>query len=131
MKNFLTLSLGLLLIVSCGQSSTSSDNSVSYDIVGVNFYNEFIPCVPGSDFTQENVDSMMQGWRSLNISDDLLGAWGYVPATEESRFENGWWELQWSSKEDADAAWAAWLWDHFLEGCVVLSYIFAFLFNDK
>ena len=49
----------------------------------------------GEDFTQENVAEMMQGWRSLNISDDLLGAWGYVPATDQSRFENGWWELQW------------------------------------
>ena len=54
---------------------------------------------------------MMQGWRSLNISDDLLGAWGYVPATDQSRFENGWWELQWESKAQADAAWAAWVED--------------------
>ena len=65
----------------------------------------------GEDFTQENVAEMMQGWRSLNISDDLLGAWGYVPATDQSRFENGWWELQWESKAQADAAWAAWVED--------------------
>ena len=63
------------------------------------------------DFTQENVAKMMQGWRSLNISDDLLGAWGYVPATDQSRFENGWWELQWESKAKADAAWAEWVED--------------------
>ena len=76
MKNLLTLSLGLVFIASWGQTTTSTDENVAYDLVGVQFYNEFIPCVPGSDFTQENVDSMMQGWRSLNISDDLLGAWG-------------------------------------------------------
>jgi len=111
MKNFLTLSLGLVMLISCGQSTSSSDESVAYDLVGVEFYNEFIPCVGGSDFNQENVDKMMKGWRSLNISDDLLGAWGYVPATEESRFENGWWELQWESKAEADAAWAEWTQD--------------------
>ena len=111
MKNLLTLSLGLVMIISCGQSGTSTDNNVAYDLVGVEFYNEFIPCVGGSDFNQESVANMMQGWRSLNISDDLLGAWGYVPASEESRFENGWWELQWESKEDADAAWNEWTQD--------------------
>lgn len=111
MKNLLTLSLGLVFIASCGQTTTSTDENVAYDLVGVQFYNEFIPCVPGSDFTQENVDSMMQGWRSLSVSDDLLGAWGYVPATEESRFDNGWWELQWASYEDAKAAWDEWTQD--------------------
>jgi hypothetical protein len=110
MKYFFTLIAALMLTISCSQS-TSSDQGVVYDLVGVEFYNEFIPCVGGEDFTQENVAKMMQGWRSLNISDDLLGAWGYVPATDQSRFENGWWELQWESKAKADAAWAEWVED--------------------
>ena len=84
---------------------------MTFDVVGVQFYNEFIPCVGGSDFNQENVDKMMKGWRALNISDDLLGAWGYVPASDTSRFDNGWWELSWESKEAADAAWAEWVQD--------------------
>ena len=111
MKNFYILFFGMIFLVSCGQSSNSNDANITYDLVGVEFYNEFIPCVGGEDFNQENVDNMMKGWRSLNISDNLLGAWGYVPASQESRFENGWWELQWSSKEDADAAWAEWVQD--------------------
>ncbi len=111
MKKLLILSLGLVMIISCGQPGTSTDNDLTYNLVGVEFYNEFVPCVGGSDFNQENVANMMQRWRSLNISDDLLGAWGYVPASEESRFENGWWELQWTSKEDADAAWSEWTQD--------------------
>ena len=75
MKNLLTLSLGLVMIMSCGKSGTPTDNNVAYDLVGVEFYNEFIPCVGGSDYNQESVDNMMQGWRSLDISDYLLGAW--------------------------------------------------------
>ena len=109
MKQLFTLFAALIFATSCMQNS--NDQDLVYDLVGVEFYNEFIPCVGGEDFTQENVAEMMQGWRSLNISDDLLGAWGYVPATDQSRFENGWWELQWESKAQADAAWAAWVED--------------------
>ena len=100
------MSFLLVFIVSFGQPEATSENHVTFDLVGFEFYNEFIPCVGGPDFNQENVDKMMKGWRSLNISDDLLGAWGYVPASETSRYENGWWELSWESKEAADAAWA-------------------------
>ena len=105
------MSFFLIFVVSCGQSEAPNGNNLTFDVVGVEFYNEFIPCVGGSDFNQENVDKMMKGWRSLNISDDLLGAWGYVPATDTSRFDNGWWELSWESKEAADAAWAEWVQD--------------------
>ncbi len=111
MKKIITLSFFLVFVVSCGQSEAPSENNVTFDLVGVEFYNEFIPCVGGSDFNQENVAKMMQGWRSLNISDDLLGAWGYVPASDTGRFDNGWWELSWESKEAADAAWAEWVQD--------------------
>jgi hypothetical protein len=111
MKKIITLSLALVFVVSCGQSETPTGNNVTFDLVGIEFYNEFIPCVGGADFNQENVDEMMKGWRSLNISDDLLGAWGYVPASDTSRFDNGWWELSWESKEAADAAWAEWVQD--------------------
>ena len=110
MKKIITMSFFLVFTVSCGQSEAPSGNNLTFDVVGVEFYNEFIPCVGGSDFNQESVDKMMKGWRSLNISDDLLGAWGYVPATK-GRFDNGWWELSWESKEVADAAWAEWVQD--------------------
>ena len=111
MKKVITLSLCFMFIVLFGQSEAQSADDVTFDVIGVKLYNEFIPCVGGPDFNQENVDKMMKGWRALNISDDLLGAWGYVPATDTSRFDNGWWELSWESKEAADAAWAEWVQD--------------------
>ena len=104
MTKLITLSLCFMFIVLFGQSEAQSADDVTFDVIGVKLYNEFIPCVGGPDFNQENVDKMMKGWRALNISDDLLGAWGYVPATDTSRFDNGWWELSWESKEAADAA---------------------------
>ena len=56
MKKLLILSLGLVMIISCGQPGTSTDNDLTYNLVGVEFYNEFVPCVGGSDFNQENVE---------------------------------------------------------------------------
>ena len=72
MKRIIAMSFFLVFDVSCGDSEAPSENNVTFDLVGFEFYNEFIPCVGGSDFNQENVDKMMKGWRSLNISDDLL-----------------------------------------------------------
>ena len=78
MKKIITLSFCFMFIVLFEQSEAQSTDDVTFDVIGVKLYNEFIPCVGGPDFNQENVDKMMKGWRALNISDDLLGAWGYV-----------------------------------------------------
>jgi len=83
--------------------------AVTFDMVGKTFYNEFIPCTAGPDFSEATVDEMVAEWRDSGISGEILGAWGYAPASEDNVFDNGWWELQWSSKEAADAAWQEWV----------------------
>lgn len=111
MKKIFTLILATFVIASCSNNATDSSTEVTFDLVGVDFYNEFFPCEGGADYTPENVTKMMQAWRSQNISDDLLGAWGYAPAADTNGQDNGWWELSWESKEKADAAWAEWVAD--------------------
>ena len=37
----------LIFVVSCGQSEAPSGNDVTFDVIGVQLYNEFIPCVGG------------------------------------------------------------------------------------
>ena len=59
MKKIIMMSFFLVFIVSCGQSEAPSGNDMTFDVIGVQLYNEFIPCVGGSDFNQENVDKMM------------------------------------------------------------------------
>jgi len=108
MKKICTLLVALLVIVNCTNNGTDKKADVTFDLLGVKFYNEFFPCKGGKDYTPENVNKMMKAWRSQNISSDLLGAWGYAPASEKNAQENGWWELQWESKEKADAAWRIW-----------------------
>lgn len=111
MKKILTLILASFIVANCSNNTASTEPEVAFDILGVSFYNEFFPCVGGEDYSQENVMAMMKAWRAQNISDDLLGAWGYAPASDANGQDNGWWELQWESKEKADAAWAEWVAD--------------------
>lgn len=79
--------------------------ALTFDMAGQIFYNEFIPCTAGPDFSEATVDEMIAEWRESGIPGEILGAWGYVPASEDNDFDNGWWELQWSSKASADAGW--------------------------
>ena len=113
MKKILTLIIASFVIANCSNSnnSVSTGNEVTFDLFGTTFYNEFFPCVGGEDYSPENVMAMMKAWRAQNISDDLLGAWGYAPAADTNGQDNGWWELSWESQEQADAAWAEWVAD--------------------
>ena len=84
------------------------EQELAWDAVDNVFYNEFIPCTAGPNFSQTAMDKMVGEWRSNGLYLDLLGAWGYSPASEDNQFDNGWWELGWASKADADAAWDQW-----------------------
>ena len=105
------LAIPFAILISCSGpgDSAKSNTSVTYSEVGTFFYNEFMQCSTGSDYNNESESEMMSAWRSLGLSKDLLGAWGYQPASENNRSQDGFWELQWTSKDSADAAWQNWL----------------------
>ena len=46
----------------------------------------------------ESLNQMLSEYRDLVNDENLLGAWGYAPTEENTRVDNGWWELQWTSK---------------------------------
>ena len=119
MNKLLALSFAVLALAGCSGDKApdavtvaapdvAASAAVTFDMVGETFYNEFIPCTAGSDFSQATVDAMVAEWRASGLPGDILGAWGYAPASEDNAFQNGWWELQWSSKEAAEAGWQAW-----------------------
>jgi hypothetical protein len=116
MNKLIMVGFALLTLAACSeveQEATVASTPVelqtaSWDAVGEVFYNEFIPCTAGPDFSQESVDSMVAEWREGGLAPDLLGAWGYAPASDQNQFPNGWWEVTWPSKAAADAVWAQW-----------------------
>jgi hypothetical protein len=120
MNKLIIVGLALLGTVACSDveqdatvasapvQQTDVTTDVTWDAVGEVFYNEFIPCTAGPDFSQESLDAMVAEWRAGGIAPDLLGAWGYAPASDQNQFPNGWWEVNWPSKAAADDVWAQW-----------------------
>ena len=106
MKKLLLISFVSFLFVSC---STEQASNQSEAFNGESIFVEFMPCQAGPDFSVENMQEMISEWRSLLTADDLKGAWGYFPASESNAFGNtGWWELNWSSQDSANAGLSQW-----------------------
>ena len=107
MKNLLTLLLSVAFITSCSMEETSKQ--VTDPLDNQNF-TEFMPCKAGPDFNVDNMTAMISEWQKLLTAEDLIGVWGYAPAADtNSSGDTGWWELEWNSKEAADAAWEQWI----------------------
>jgi hypothetical protein len=105
-KTFLAI-FSIFFIIGCSNSSTDTDkDSASGPIYMGPFYNEFIACTPGDNYSDENAREMLGAWKELDHSPDLLWGGVYAPKGDNNSFDNGWWELMWSSKEAADAAWS-------------------------
>ena len=97
----------LIFITSCAQETTDTTEN---DLSTRTYFNEFMPCQAGPDYSAENMTKMIAHWQSLLTDDALMGVWGYAPASDQNLYpDTGWWELQWSSKEAADNAWSQWV----------------------
>jgi len=100
-----------LFVASCSNSDEISKPSVVWDATNYTMYNEFMQCTSGKKYSDKTLGSMIESWRDLGLSDSLLGAWGYVSVSPNESSFNNYWELSWSSKEEADAAWSQWVAD--------------------
>jgi len=101
---FMSFLFGVLL--SCSEENMTNSSS---DHEEGPFYVEFVSCEKGNDYSLTNLSNMIESWRMLPISDDLRGSYLYDPIKEENAFgPSMWWELEWESKDAADAAWSNW-----------------------
>ena len=106
MKFFTFIFTITVLMISCADILSEQEPSTAEtsDVVGFWFACEF-----GSEMSSDNLTAMISEWQELISSEDLIGAWGYAPASDQNAWgEVGWWELEWTSKEAADSAWADW-----------------------
>lgn len=107
MKNFFTFLFAVIFLVSCSMEEPVSETP---DPLENQFFTEFMPCKAGPDFNSENMTAMISDWQKLITAEDLRGVWGYAPAADTNSVgDTGWWELEWNSKEAADAAWEQWI----------------------
>ncbi len=118
-KLLITSVMGAFFIASCSNEMavepSAEDNSYSefvdaLESTGGKAFAEFMACEAGADFNAENVTKMISDWQKLITAESLFGVWGYVPAADTNAFgDTLWWELNWNSKEEADAEWNAWV----------------------
>ncbi len=99
----------MLIIAGCSDNSMDQETA-SAEAAPVSYYNQFVPCVAGPDASPENMRKMIAEWNQLEaMSDDLVWGGGYSPKGDNNGQDNGWWEIQWTSKEAADAGWEVWM----------------------
>ena len=107
MKYIPTFFVSIFFIASCSMEQASEQES---DPLDYQSFTEFMPCSAGPDFNSENMTAMISEWQKLLSAEDLRGVWGYAPAVDTNSVGNtGWWELEWTSMDAADAAWEQWL----------------------
>ncbi len=115
MKNLvLTFSL-LLTMLAC--SSSGDEIEVSFSNLGSDaypqmFYMEYVPCQEGVYYTAENFrNNVLPQWQDLlvEVNSPLVSAYGiqHVERLPDDE-QDGFWQLIWNTKADAEAAWENW-----------------------
>ena len=92
----------ILFIVSCAQEDAAVSGDTGPIYKGP-YYNEFLACNAGPAF-DDGIQEMLSAWQELPSAAGLGWAGVYAPVGEDHRFSNGWWELEWDSKESSDSA---------------------------
>jgi len=105
MKNFVKIYslFAIVFLVSCSDQNISEDTEKGPIHLGP-YYNEFLACEAGPKYSQETITEMLSAWQDLQVAEGLGWAGVYAPVGENHRFSNGWWELEWDSKESSDNA---------------------------
>ena len=104
MRNFkyILSAFVIIFIVSCAQEDTAVSGDTGPIYKGP-YYNEFLACNAGPAF-DDGIQEMLSAWQELPSAAGLGWAGVYAPVGEDHRFSNGWWELEWDSKESSDNA---------------------------
>ena len=109
-SNLMVLVL-VALLTSCTESTDISEMvEESFDVRDVTYFNEFVACRTGSEYSPELMNEMISEWRNLIGAEALVGGWIYLSASDTNTYPEGaWWELQWDSEVTATEAWATWV----------------------
>ena len=98
----------VVLISGCGsETELSVEPTMAADeSEATPFFNQFMACKAGPEYSEENMRNIITEFNTLNISDQVAWMGGYEPI--EGQDTGGWWEVQWMSEEAAEAGWAMW-----------------------
>tara|TARA_B110000495_G_scaffold193433_1_gene198582 strand:- start:311 stop:1096 length:786 start_codon:yes stop_codon:yes gene_type:complete len=112
MKTFIKLLVPLtviLCLLGCDNKSTDAVmKSNNGNAIETHFYNEFLACNAGPDYSEANLKKEIAEFNTLNLSDEIYWIGGYAPVEGKNTNSNGWWEIQWSSEEASQIGWQEW-----------------------
>tara|TARA_B100001121_G_scaffold120642_1_gene105840 strand:+ start:7021 stop:7821 length:801 start_codon:yes stop_codon:yes gene_type:complete len=115
MKSFAIALSTIFLTLAC--SAVDDETEVSFSNLGSEeypqmFYMEYVPCQEGVYYTAENFrNDVLPEWQDLlvEVNSPLVSAYGIQRFERlSSDNEDGFWQLIWNSKADAEAAWKVW-----------------------
>ena len=101
------------VFVACSSESTPTYSELGSDNYPQKFYVEYVPCTYGANWSPEAFNQdMLPGWQELLVEVDstIVAAYGltYEGEKPEDAPGDGFWQLIWNSKADADAGWETW-----------------------
>ena len=107
--------IAVLTFLACSSSEDEAD--VSFSSLGSDdypqmFYMEYVPCQEGVYYTAENFrNNVLPEWQDLlvEVNSPLVSAYGIQRVQRiTSDEEDGFWQLIWNSKAEAENAWEVW-----------------------
>ena len=116
MKIITVILSALIFAVSCSSAEDEMEE-VSFSNLGSEeypqmFYMEYVPCQEGVYYTAENfTNDVLPEWQDLlvEVNSPLVSAYGIRHVQKlSSDNEDGFWQLIWNTKADAETAWTIW-----------------------
>ena len=115
MKLSSSVILSFFVFYAC--SSAESEAEVSFSTLGSEeypqmFYMEYVPCQEGVYYTAENFrNNVLPEWQDLlvEVNSPLVSSYGIQHFQRlNADQEDGFWQLIWNTKKEAEAAWEIW-----------------------
>ena len=90
-SNLIVLVL-VTMLMSCTESSDKSKVAQeSFDLSDATYFNEFVACSTGPEYSPELMNEMISEWRDLIDPAALVGGWIYLPASDTNTYPEGAW----------------------------------------
>ena len=91
-SNLIMLVLGTMLISCTESADTFKMAEENFDLGGTTYFNEFVACRTGPEYSPESMNEMIFAWQGLLDFGALVGGWIYLPASEANSYpDRAWW----------------------------------------
>ena len=90
MKHYYKICLtafSIFIIISCAESDSTTSSDNPGPIYQGPFYNEFLACDAGPDYTDDNAREMLSAYKELKHDENLLWSGVYAPKGDNNTYD--------------------------------------------